>query len=169
MADNTSHALAVSVMLATSDDVEDLIPLYRGFMLHEQVQPPPVDELRRRLRRLLASETDEVLLARAGDGAAAGYLQWRWFFSVWRPDLDAYIEDVFVAEPARGRGVGRRLVEQSLERARERGVARICLDTNERNRPARHLYEQLGFTNPNPAWDAGRQIYYSRLLSEHQP
>ncbi len=164
MAGESASGPLISVSTATPADIDDLIPLYCGFMLHEQVQPPPADELQRRLRHLLASETDEVLIARAADGAPLGYLQQRYFASVWRPGNDAYIEDVFVAEPARGQGVGRRLMEAALERASARGAARICLDTNERNLRARRLYEALGFANPNPAWDDGSQLYYSRLL-----
>jgi ribosomal protein S18 acetylase RimI-like enzyme len=159
-----AEPLPATVQTATPDDVDDLIPLYCGFMLHEAVQPPAEAELRRRLVRLLASETDEVLIARAPDGGALGYLQQRYFYSVWRPDRDAYIEDVFVVEEARGRRVGELLVVQALERARAHGGARICLDTNERNARARRLYERLGFENANPAWDNGRQIYYSRLI-----
>jgi ribosomal protein S18 acetylase RimI-like enzyme len=163
---DTSHSgpLDITVQLATADDIEALIPLYSGFMLHERVTPPAPAELRRRLERLLASETDEVLIARDGAGTAVGYLQQRFYLSVWRPDRDAYIEDAFVAEPLRGRGGGRRLVEAALERARARGAARISLDTNERNLTARRLYEALGFQNLNPAWDGAPQLYYSRAL-----
>jgi ribosomal protein S18 acetylase RimI-like enzyme len=154
--------LTVTVRVAGLEDVDDLIPLYCSFMRHDGVEPPAAEELRRRLRRLLASETDEVLIARGTEGRALGYLQQRYFYSVWRPERDAFIEDVFVVEDARGRRVGEALVRAAFERARGRHVARICLDTNEYNRRARRLYERLGFRNAGE--DGGRQLYYSRLL-----
>jgi ribosomal protein S18 acetylase RimI-like enzyme len=157
-----SEPLSASVRTATLEDVEDLIPLYAGFMLHDGVQPPAADELRRRLARLLGSASDDVLIARDADGRAVGYLQQRYYYSVWRPDRDAYIEDVFVVEEVRGRRVGEALLQTALQRAREHGVARICLDTNERNLRARRLYERLGFRNLNR--EGGRQIFYSRLI-----
>ena len=156
--------LAVSVGTAKAEDVDDLMLLYCGFMEHEGVRPPPEAELRRRLERLLGSETDEVLIARAPDGIALGYLQQRYFYSVWRPERDAFIEDVFVVEEARGRRVGAQLVEAAFECAQARGVARICLDTNENNERGRRLYERLGFANGNAAWGGARQLFYSRLL-----
>ena len=116
------------------------------------------------MERLLASETDEVLIARSDGGAALGYLQLRYFLSVWRPDRDAFIEDVFVLEEVRGRRIGERLVETALICARNRGAARICLDTNESNNRARRLYERLGFSNLNTAWDGAPQLNHSRLL-----
>jgi ribosomal protein S18 acetylase RimI-like enzyme len=156
--------LEVSVSIATAADIDALVPLYRGFMLHEHAQPPDAPELSRRISRLLASDADEILIARDAGNAAIGYLQQRYFLSVWRPDIDAYIEDVFVDEHARGRRVGERLVEAALASARKRGALRICLDCNEGNLRARKLYERLGFANENRAWSGARQLYYSRLL-----
>jgi GNAT superfamily N-acetyltransferase len=51
-----------------------------------------------------------------------------------------------VRESARGRGVGRALVEAAIGRARERGCRRIELDVNEANPAAHALYEHLGFS-----------------------
>jgi ribosomal protein S18 acetylase RimI-like enzyme len=159
-----SGPAAVTVSRAGQADIDALISLYHGFMLHESAQPPADDEMGRRLGRLLASDSDEVLIARVPDGEPAGYLQQRYYFSVWRPDLDAYIEDVFVVEELRGRRVGERLVEGAFEAAKLRGVGRISLDTNVNNRRGRRLYERLGFQTENAAWDGGQQLFYSRLL-----
>jgi ribosomal protein S18 acetylase RimI-like enzyme len=162
--DRTSP-LEVRVHTATVDDISDLLPLYCGFMRHEGADPPNDGELRRRLTRLIASENDEVLIARSINGSApVGYLQQRYYLSVWRADRDAFIEDVFVVEGARGRRVGERLIGKALAQARRRGAARICLDCNERNVRGRRLYERLGFQNGNTAWDSAPQLYYSRLL-----
>lgn len=49
---------------------------------------------------------------------------------------------------ARGRGLGRRLLEHVLDEARSRGYARISLETGAEDffAPARALYEKTGFT-----------------------
>jgi hypothetical protein len=80
--DRTSP-LEVRVQTATVDDISDLLPLYCGFMRHEGADPPNDGELRRRLTRLIASENDEVLIARSINGSApVGYLQQRYYLSV---------------------------------------------------------------------------------------
>jgi ribosomal protein S18 acetylase RimI-like enzyme len=48
---------------------------------------------------------------------------------------------------ARGIGVGRRLVEETVKLARERGVERVQLDVFATNRRAIRLYESLGFVH----------------------
>ncbi|HEX2397880.1 MAG TPA: GNAT family N-acetyltransferase [Solirubrobacteraceae bacterium] len=54
-------------------------------------------------------------------------------------------EDLFVAESARGRGLGAAVVRLAVERARARGCRRVELDVNEQNVPALGLYRRLGF------------------------
>ena len=79
------------------------------------------------------------------DAAPAGVAQLRFRRSVWMA-TDCLVEDVFVAAPARGIGLGRALVVQALERARACGCRRAELDTSEGNAAALALYASLGFT-----------------------
>jgi putative acetyltransferase len=58
-----------------------------------------------------------------------------------------------VAEHARGSGLGRRLVEACIARAREAGARRLLLVSSSRLASALRLYESLGFAHrPLPAW-----------------
>ena len=98
--------------------------------------------------RLMDSPDTEFLLGSAGGGAPAGVCQLRFRFSVWHATEDCWFEDLFVREQARRSGLGGALVEAALERARERGCARVELDVNEANRAARALYERFGFSGP---------------------
>jgi len=54
-----------------------------------------------------------------------------------------YLQDLFTAAEARGRGVGRRLVEAVFEAARAAGSRRVYWQTHEGNAPARALYDAL--------------------------
>ena len=56
------------------------------------------------------------------------------------------VNGLAVDPAAQGRGVGRRLVEAVLERARARGLAKVTLRVLGHNTGARHLYERCGFT-----------------------
>lgn len=50
-----------------------------------------------------------------------------------------------VAKPFRGRGVGRRMLEEALEEARARGDRRMLLEVFEQNPAAVRLYQAVGF------------------------
>jgi ribosomal protein S18 acetylase RimI-like enzyme len=61
---------------------------------------------------------------------------------------------VAVAPDAQGRGVGRRLVEACLDRARAAGTTAMTLYTRPKMTAAHHLYESLGFRRvPELDWE----------------
>lgn len=64
----------------------------------------------------------------------------------------AGIRFLAVASEAQGRGVGRRLLEACVERARAQGRGRIVLHTTEYMRTAQRMYESFGFVR-DPARD----------------
>lgn len=68
-----------------------------------------------------------------------------------------------VAGSARGRGVGRALVEHCLERARHLGYVGVRISTMDRMADAHRIYERLGFTRaPEDDWTPARDV---RLLA----
>jgi GNAT superfamily N-acetyltransferase len=60
-------------------------------------------------------------------------------------DRAGFIHDVLVVESARGTGIGERLVEAAAEWLLAREVPRVMLWTAEKNVPAQHFFERLGF------------------------
>jgi ribosomal protein S18 acetylase RimI-like enzyme len=148
------------IRLATSDDAADVARLIIGFRDWQGREDPSDSSIEASVRRLLADPSTEYLLA--GD-PAAGILQLRFRHAVWTGTDDAHLEDLFVSADARGSGVGRELVEAAFERARERGCARMLLDTNESNEAALRLYESMGFRSGTGA-PGGRDVFMRRRL-----
>jgi len=54
-----------------------------------------------------------------------------------------YLQDLFTVEAARGRGVGRALIEAVYEQARAMGAARVYWQTHETNATAMRLYDEV--------------------------
>ncbi|APX32974.1 hypothetical protein BH708_09905 [Brachybacterium sp. P6-10-X1] len=92
-----------------------------------------------------------VIARDSGTGRAIG-AAWCRFFTVVDHRAGFLAEDVpelvvAVEQEARGRGVGRALMEALLHRAREYGVDRVSLHVSRENDRARRLYEALGFSD----------------------
>jgi putative acetyltransferase len=70
-------------------------------------------------------------------------------------DQHMELKSIHTAEEARGNGVGRAVVEHLLAMARQRGAARVSLETGsmEEFAPSRALYSRLGFVECAPFAD----------------
>ena len=75
------------------------------------------------------------------------------------------LRKMYLAREARGKGLGRSLLEHALRRAAERGFRRVVLETASVLREAVALYESRGFRRYAPAHMAARcdSAYYLDL------
>lgn len=80
-------------------------------------------------------------LAEAPGDGLLGFALHHWHDSTWSLAPDGYLEDLFVAPDARGRGVGRALIDDLIALARGRGWGRLYWMTDQSNAPARALYD----------------------------
>ncbi|MDX1711913.1 MAG: GNAT family N-acetyltransferase [Rhodovibrionaceae bacterium] len=85
----------------------------------------------------------ECLLAEA-DGEAVGFALFFHDYSTFEGRPGIYLEDLFVREEQRGRGLGRQLIARLAALAVERDCRRLDLSVLHWN-PARDVYERLGF------------------------
>jgi GNAT superfamily N-acetyltransferase len=76
------------------------------------------------------------------DGDVAGFSVSMLHESTWTIAPVCYLEDLFVAPKFRGQGIGRRLIQDMVDRAAARGWARLYWHTRARN-PARQLYDEF--------------------------
>jgi GNAT superfamily N-acetyltransferase len=135
---------ALEIAPIGSDEYEDLLPLIAAYQRFYEVEE--IDEERNRafFRRFLAPSDDGLLLGARGEGRLVGYACLYWHFSSLEAVETVLMNDLFVAESQRGRGVGRALIEASAEVARERGAPYLEWATAPDNETAQRLYDSTG-------------------------
>jgi GNAT superfamily N-acetyltransferase len=138
------NTLEVSaIRFATADDAGLLLQLVRDLAAYERA-PNAVAATEEDLRRhgFGHERQFEALLAFV-DGKPAGFALFHPRFSTWLGRPGMYLEDLFVTQAARGKGVGRRLMTRLAAIAVERGWERIDFQVLDWN-PARGFYHRLG-------------------------
>lgn len=85
----------------------------------------------------------ETLIAEDG-GDPVGLATFSRTYSTWEGHAGLYIQDLFVAEEARGMQVGFHLVKEIARLAEERGITHLQLNVVHAN-PARNFYSRVGF------------------------
>ena len=125
-------------------DLPDLLPLMRGYCDFYEVSPSD-DELLA-LARTLIEDPDQgtQLIARAEDGTAQGFATIFWTWSTLSAARLGVMNDLFVAEPARGGGVAEALIAGCAERCRERGAPELAWQTAHTNLRAQAVYDRVG-------------------------
>lgn len=151
----------IPVRQATTADAPSIARLLHDFNTEFAEPTPGVEALTRHARRLLEEGEMAVLLTgEAPDGIAL--LRFR--PSVWTGEPEAHLQELYVVPGLRGRGIGRALLEATIEFARAAGATNLDLNTGETDTAARSLYESMGFTNKEGGPEGPPMLYYEREI-----
>lgn len=117
-------------------------PLWKGYLAFYRTTIP--DEVTTVTWARLHDPAEPMFLLGAYvDGKLTGIVHYLYHRSCWTAGNYCYLQDLFVADPARGRGLGRALIEAVYREARTAGASRVYWLTQETNTTARALYDRL--------------------------
>ena len=130
--------------LRIAAELEQLLPVIAAYQRFYEVEDIDDDRNRAFFARFLSPSDDgAILVARDGE-EIRGYACLYWHLSSLAAAETVLMNDLFVAEEARGQGVGRALIEASAAVARERGAAWLEWVTAPDNTRAQALYDSTG-------------------------
>ena len=121
-------------------DRADWEELARGYKAFYRTTVP--DEVYEETWRRLLDDTEIHGVGARRDGRLLGLAHYLFHATAWMAD-SCYLQDLFVAESARGHGVAGALIERVADAARERGAARLYWTTQQDNTRARALYDRV--------------------------
>ena len=136
--------MTVTILQAGLEHLDQVTPLFDAY---RRFYRKPTDEagVHTFLRERLTNRDSLILFALDDAAVALGFTQLYPSFSSVRMRPLWILNDLFVVPEARGRGVGRRLMEAARERAQAAGMVALALATEKNNTTAKALYESLGY------------------------
>ena len=131
---------------ATTADEPALLELMREFYQEGRI---PFEEraARTALRGVLADPAHGRALLIEVEGAVAGYLAICFGWSLEFHGRDAFLDELYVRERFRGRGIGTRALEVAAEVCRTSGVRALHLEVERSNTRAQSVYRRTGFAD----------------------
>jgi GNAT superfamily N-acetyltransferase len=136
-------------------DVETIAELIRRLARYEKLEHEVVMTPERVERTLFGPRRYAETLIAEDDGAAVGFALFFHNYSTFLAQPGIYLEDLFVRESHRGKGVGRALLARLAAIAVERECGRLEWAVLDWNTDAIGFYERLG-ARPNSEWTVYR-------------
>lgn len=122
------------------DSLTELFDLYRKFY----EQKSDIEGAREFLQERILNEESVAFIA-FDESIPLGFVQLYPTFSSVSMQRSWVLNDLFVKETARGKGVGESLMKMAIEFAKETGAKGLFLETAADNTTAQRLYEKIGF------------------------
>ena len=143
----------------TASDLEELLPLLRGYCDFYEVAPS--DAALRELSVTLLEHPDTAglqLIVRELDGAAVGFATLYWTYSTTSASAIGVMNDLYIAPHARTKGLGAALIRACEAECAARGLQTMEWETAPTNTRAQALYDR--FPAERSEW-----VSYSLALS----
>ena len=136
-----------SIELVRRNDLDELLPLMRAYC--DFYRASPTDQALLGLSTALIDDPESEgaqLIARAPDGRAIGFATVFWTWSTTNACRIGVMNDLFVAESARGRGLAERLIMACRSQCSRHGARMLTWQTAPDNLRAQAVYERIGAT-----------------------
>ncbi len=129
---------------AEATDIETLVVFLRDFYEHEALR---FDETaaRRALQQIIANPFFGRVFLLEFDGEKVGYTVLTFGFSLEFHGRDAFVDELYIGESHRGRGIGKQVLDFLAEVCRAEGIAALHLEVERANTIAQEVYRKQGF------------------------
>ncbi len=134
----------VTIRSATLQDLPQLAGLFNLYRVFYRKQADKEAVMKYLQERMQWNES--VIYIAEEDGILTGFIQLYPQFSSLRMKRSWLLNDLFVLQEYRGRGISKQLIEAAKQLARDTGAAGLLLETEKTNQTGNHLYPSVGFT-----------------------
>lgn len=133
----------MNIVQATSENLEQLAPLFDGYRIFYK-RNTDLGAARRFLKERLEKKDSIIFLVLDESNKGLGFTQLYPSYSSVSLQRTFILNDLYVSEFARGKGIGEALMERAKKFAIEVGSKGLTLETATDN-PAQKLYKKLGW------------------------
>lgn len=131
--------------LAGTDDIDRLLPMVAAYHAFERIDTTP-DHRCAALAPLLAGSPHGAVWFIGPRRSPVGYVVVTFGWSIEFGGLDGSVDELFIREAVRGRGMGSEALRALIATLADSGLCALHLEVEEDNAVARRFYARLGFS-----------------------
>lgn len=136
--------MPVEIREASESDITGLLGMMRNFYAHERLPFEP-SRSERLLRELMTHDGFGRVLLFLDAGQLLGYLVLTFGYSLEFHGRDALVDEFYVVESERGRGIGTQALANVAGLCDALGIVAVHLEADHQNLRAYEFYKRMGF------------------------
>lgn len=138
-----------NIRRAQANDIEQIIELCRAHAAYEQAEYKVANKAETLSESLFANPPDLYCLVVEMKATIVGYATFMRQFSTWDAGYYLYLDCLYLVEPVRGLGLGKKLMTEVQKEANRLSCIRIEWQTPSFNAQAIQFYKRLGAVSKN--------------------
>jgi GNAT superfamily N-acetyltransferase len=138
------------IRTAEERDVAEMVEMAHEFETHlialddSLMQSPPPKETFRKFLEMGFRDPKHHIIVAEEDGRLVGMADFWIYPEFLHGGLVGYLNNLFVRDGRRGRGLGKALIRELMDEARRRGMVAIHVPVKPKNVRAKKLYAEMG-------------------------
>ncbi|WZL73332.1 GNAT family N-acetyltransferase [Clostridiaceae bacterium 35-E11] len=157
----------LKVRLCEPQDEEAYVRMNLAFMQEvrqdhaywESIKFPTEEDLGKVFREAVSLPEKIKIFMIEYEGQIVGYANTWSIYSVWMMGRTLTIDDLFIHEAHRHKGLGKKVVKAIIEYAKNHGMKRVQLLAEKDNDVANHVYRKCGFSDQE-------MLFFMNILNE---
>ena len=133
------------------ESIHDDIPLILELLYELGRQKPQKDSELEKFEKLLKNYMQEddkkILVAQDNDSKIIGMISMVFLSRLNQNTLEMYVPELIVSQNYRSKGIGKKLINSSIEFGKEKKCHRIRLESGNQRIESHKFYKHLGFEN----------------------
>ena len=137
--------MSISFKKAEPSDLASLMRFMQEFHEFDHIEPFDEAPAKRAMEKVISDERVGLVWLIKSFGEDVGYIVLTLHYRLESRGTCANLDELFINEENRGRGIGRKAMDFLEKACQERGIATIQLEVKKDNPEAASLYEKVGF------------------------